>query len=279
MTGPRPAGRPRDGRGETRGAAGGRGGPRRGRRGQQRRGALAGHRRGQLGGGAHRQRVAPGARAGGHAPDAGAAPRAPLPPRAPAPPPPPPRGSGSSLPGLGGSWRRPSGVTSGPWPMPGLLAGQAHSRAAGLLGVPRSPHASIPVQPHTQGSAAHADRTASGPHTQRAQAAGSEGHDLECARLPGARQTCQKELPDHYEFSIRTPVTPARWADYEQARAGASRARTLRARARGPPAVPHQACAPGWRRHAEGHCGRADRCLLQPWVGAAPARACAGQGS
>ncbi len=59
----------------------------------------------------------------------------------------------------------------------------------------------------------------------------------------GRRQTCQKELPDHYEFSIRTPVTPARWADYEQARAGRSRGSRPCEHAHGRPAVPHRARA------------------------------------
>jgi hypothetical protein len=39
------------------------------------------------------------------------------------------------------------------------------------------------------------------------------GHTLEGTRLT---ITCSKETPDGNEFSIRTPVTPSRWEDFDK---------------------------------------------------------------
>jgi hypothetical protein len=44
------------------------------------------------------------------------------------------------------------------------------------------------------------------------------GHQLEGTRLTLVRLEGQ---PDSYEFSIRTPVTPSRWSDYDQVRSQA----------------------------------------------------------
>lgn len=51
----------------------------------------------------------------------------------------------------------------------------------------------------------------------------------------------RQRQPDAYEFSIRTPVTPARWDDYDEARPAAllpcCLAGVLRCRAACPPAL------------------------------------------
>lgn len=41
------------------------------------------------------------------------------------------------------------------------------------------------------------------------------GHVMEGTRLTVVRV---RDMPDGYEFSIRTPVTPARWQDFAEVR-------------------------------------------------------------
>lgn len=47
-----------------------------------------------------------------------------------------------------------------------------------------------------------------------------EGHELEGTRLTVVRVA---DMPDGYEFSIRTPVTPDRWLDFDEVRFPLSR--------------------------------------------------------
>lgn len=68
------------------------------------------------------------------------------------------------------------------------------------------------------------------------------GHTLEGTRLT---LTASKEVPDGHEFSIRTPVTPPRWEDFDAELAVCFEAIVAAALADGAPRPPRLPAARG----------------------------------